>query len=65
MVVNLEHRMMIQLTDNRGDKFYLNSALIEIIREVMGNTSEIQLTTGTIVACMESPQKVAMMTDKV
>jgi uncharacterized protein YlzI (FlbEa/FlbD family) len=57
--------MLIQLTNNHGDKFYLNIELIEVIYERQGITSEIKLTNGHFVTCIESPEKVErMVSDK-
>lgn len=55
---------MIELTTQRGEKFYLNASLIERIIERQGNTSEIFLTTGQTATCIESPDKVAKMFNK-
>jgi hypothetical protein len=51
--------MLVQLTDRRGEKFYLNTELVEVILEREGNTSEIRLTTGRFVTCIESPDSVS------
>ena len=55
--------MLIQLTNSRFEKFYLNADLIEQIFERQGNTSEIKLTTGSYVNCIESPEKVAKIVE--
>jgi hypothetical protein len=51
--------MLIQLTNDRWEKFYVNTELIEAIFVRTGNTSEIKLTTGRYVTCIESPEYVA------
>jgi uncharacterized protein YlzI (FlbEa/FlbD family) len=53
--------MMIKLTNERWDKFYLNVSLIESIQELMGGKSQINLTTGRYVVCIESPEAVNRM----
>jgi len=51
--------LMIQLTDERFEKFQLNDTLIETIRPIMGGKSEIRLINGRCVVCIESPEKIA------
>ena len=52
--------MMIQLTDENGNKFYLNADFIERIttRQYQGG-SAIELTTGRWIECIESADEVA------
>jgi len=56
--------MLIQLTNNRYEKFYLNSEIIETVSPMMGGTSEIRLTTGRVVTCIESPEDIAKLLSK-
>lgn len=51
--------MLIQLTNDRDEKFYLNADLIERIIERRGGTSEIILTNGNSVECIHSPESIA------
>lgn len=57
--------MLIQLTNERWDKFYLNTELIETIHPLMGNKSEIRLTTGRHVVCIESAKEIKQLSDKI
>lgn len=52
---------MIELTNERWDKFYLNVTLIETIGWLTGNKSQINLTTGRYVICIESKEDVAKL----
>lgn len=49
---------MIELTDMRGQKFYLNALLVERVIQVMGG-SEIILTNGRSAVCEENAKQVA------
>lgn len=49
---------MIQLTNEHWDKFYLNVSLIETIQLLMGNKSQINLTTGKYIIAIESPDTI-------
>lgn len=49
---------MIQLTNERWEKFYVNSDLIEVIHPLMGGKSEVRLTTGRYVVCLENPDEI-------
>jgi len=52
--------MLIQLTDEQGNKFYLQAALIErITARLYRGGSEIYLTTGRWVECIETPEYIA------
>lgn len=45
---------MIELTNERYEKFYVNAQLIESLHELMGNKTQINLTTGKYLVCIES-----------
>ena len=46
---------MIKLTDDYGNKLYVNEQLIETILTTRGNQAEIILTTGKHIVVSESP----------
>ena len=53
---------MIRLTDEQGNKFYLNAELIEkITPRLYRGGSEIYLTTGRWVECIETAEDVAKL----
>jgi len=52
---------MIELTNERFEKFWLNIELVVTIIPLMGNKSQINLTTGNYVVCIESNETVAKM----
>jgi len=57
---------MIQLTNEQGDKFYLNVELIERIEaRLYRGGSAVYLTTGRWVECVEQPEAVADLVRKV
>lgn len=57
---------MIQLTDEQGNKFYLNVELIEQItpRQFRGG-SAIYLTTGRWIECIETAEDIVSLIAKV
>jgi uncharacterized protein YlzI (FlbEa/FlbD family) len=50
---------MIELTGENFEKFWLNSTLVKTIIPLRGNMSQINLTTGGYVVCIEPNDKVA------
>jgi len=55
---------LIKLKNSQFEEFYLESSLIEKIIYGSGNTSEIFLTTGRWVNCIENPDEVKRIIDK-
>lgn len=52
---------MIELTNERWDKFYIAVSLIESLQSLMGGKTQVNLTTGRYMVCIESVDKVSKM----
>jgi hypothetical protein len=56
--------MLIELTNERMEKFWVNTINIKTVRPLMGGKSQIDFSSGSYVVCMESGDVVSEKVNK-